>query len=287
MEWFKLKSNLLQNDKIALIRAEVDGDALAFLWVGLLCLAGSEDNGGVFRIGDVALTVRMLAHILNTSPDRMRRALELFKKYGMVAEKEGALYLPGWEKHQAGAATAAVRRQKERDRKRLYRESLKSDEAACDCPQSVPDLSQECPHAEEEKEKEKEKETPPIVPPGDGRASFASFWKVYPKKEGRSAAEKAWLRLAPDEETVERIHTYLAARSRTEEWLKENGRFVPRADNFLHRRCWEDPLPEETSLPRSYDLAEAFERAVARQRSGLMTVAAHQKEPPEAALEGD
>lgn len=94
MDWIKLKCNFLQNDKIRLIRAEKNGDAMAFLWVGLLCLAGGQENGGVFRLNGQILSDRALALLLDVSPKLMSRALALFSSFGMVAKDDGAYVSP-------------------------------------------------------------------------------------------------------------------------------------------------------------------------------------------------
>ena len=214
MVWLKLKCDLLQNEKIRLIRAEKGGDAVSFLWVGLLCLAGSQENDGVFQIHGQPLTVPMLARLLGVPPYVMRRALELFLRYGMVAQENGTFYLPGWEGHQAVDALE-LRRSRDRARQKLYRERQK----ALARGESVTLASQKNPLADKDvdahKEKEKEKDSLPLdPPPGDERASFSgirnyappegvesaaflSFWNAYPKREGRASAQKEWLRLSP------------------------------------------------------------------------------------------
>ena len=271
MEWIKLKCDLLRNDKICLLRSEKDGDSLVLLWVGLLCLAGGQDNNGVFRINGQPLTDRMLARLLGATPRLTRRALDLFLYYGMVSQDGDTYYLPGWKDHQT-TFSPEDRKTWERDRKRLYRKKQKA--------VNVPDLSRTRPDKEEDKEKDKEKDSPPIVPLGDGREplsagnktdneDFFAFWEAYPKKEGRAAAQKAWMGLAPDKPLLQRILADLKARRGGAEWERENGRFIPRAARYLAERRWEDEEAPRPAPDRSYILNEAFERAVARQRAGI------------------
>ena len=69
---------------------------------------------------------------------------------------------------------------------------------------------------------------------------FSRFWDAYPRKENKTAAVKAWNALKPDAELVDRMLLVITARAGTEEWKRENGRFVPRADKWLSERRWED-----------------------------------------------
>ena len=67
--------------------------------------------------------------------------------------------------------------------------------------------------------------------------SFTEFWKNYPRKIGKGAAEKAWEKHKPD------LPTVLPALKRdraTEQWRKDNGRFIPNPATWLNQRRWED-----------------------------------------------
>lgn len=59
---------------------------------------------------------------------------------------------------------------------------------------------------------------------------FERFWDLYPVKIGKEEAWEAWQRLCPEEETACQS---LEHWKRTGQWLKENGRYIPRAARFL------------------------------------------------------
>jgi uncharacterized protein YdaU (DUF1376 family) len=75
-------------------------------------------------------------------------------------------------------------------------------------------------------------------PPSD--YEFDSFWRVYPKKDGKAPAKKAWIKLKPDADLRARIIDYVKAKAGTKDWFKENGQFVPMATTFLNQARWED-----------------------------------------------
>lgn len=80
----------------------------------------------------------------------------------------------------------------------------------------------------------------PIVPNGDGR--FETFWKAYPKKIGKGAAEKAWKKISSVEAIFEKALRAVAIQSRSDQWLKEGGQFVPHPATWLNQRRWEDEV---------------------------------------------
>lgn len=78
------------------------------------------------------------------------------------------------------------------------------------------------------------------------RDGFEEFWKTYPRKVGKAAAEKAWgkakgVELATILQAIER------ARS-TEQWQKDGGQFIPYPATWLNEGRWDDELPASQSV---------------------------------------
>lgn len=75
-------------------------------------------------------------------------------------------------------------------------------------------------------------------------ASFKDFWKTYPRKEGKGAAEKAWTKAVKSTDPTEIITALkeqlpnLAMRRRTD------GDFRPYPATWLNQKRWEDETPE-------------------------------------------
>lgn len=72
---------------------------------------------------------------------------------------------------------------------------------------------------------------------------FAEFWKAYPKKVGKKAAEKSWQKLKPDAELFERIMQAVTAAKGSDQWNRENGRFIPNPSTWINQGRWDDELP--------------------------------------------
>ena len=68
---------------------------------------------------------------------------------------------------------------------------------------------------------------------------FAEFWAVYPRHDGKAAAENAWRKLAPDIERQAEIMAAIGDHKRSPRWL-ESPRFIPHAATWLNGRRWED-----------------------------------------------
>lgn len=100
---------------------------------------------------------------------------------------------------------------------------------------------------------------PPTSPRrGSGRKKsadmdgFALFWQEYPRKAAKAAALKAWKKLNPSPDLVERILDHVRDHKRSQDWLKDGGQFVPHPATFLNGRRWEDDIPPDTGPGMAY-----------------------------------
>lgn len=69
---------------------------------------------------------------------------------------------------------------------------------------------------------------------------FTEFWKAYPNKTGKGAAEKSWEKQKPDLATV---LAALAWQTKQDAWTKDQGKFIPHPSTYLNQRRWEDEQP--------------------------------------------
>lgn len=92
------------------------------------------------------------------------------------------------------------------------------------------------------------------------RERFAEFWATYPKKQGKGAAEKAFLKISPTASLHETMIAAIRAAVLSRQWREQNGRFIPNPATWLNQRRWEDTLPVETvNCPQ----VEAADRVIA------------------------
>ena len=137
----------------------------------------------------------------------------------------------------------------------------------------------------EEKKEEKECILPPKSPQGEGQAEdltvetaggaaeaairpktpvqgFEEFWKAFPKKASKGAALKAWNKLRPGNDLSEKIMAAIERAKKSEQWNRENGRFIPYPATWLNAQGWEDELEPQNKAKAqtTYDI-EAFEQS--------------------------
>ncbi len=94
------------------------------------------------------------------------------------------------------------------------------------------------------KERIEEIYTPLTPQEGEGTSvqeeRFEQVWKEYPKKVAKQYARKAWNRIKPDEELFEKMLKALREQKKSEQWQKENGRFIPNPATWLDGGYWEN-----------------------------------------------
>ena len=101
IKWIKIATNIFDDEKLLLIETMPEADAIIVIWFKLLCMAGKQNNNGVFMLNDrIAYTEEMLATIFRKPLNVVRLALTTFETYGMIEVIDNVITIPNWEKHQ-------------------------------------------------------------------------------------------------------------------------------------------------------------------------------------------
>ena len=111
--WIKLSIGLFDDEKIKIIEAMPDKDALLVIWIKLLIQAGKSNASGYLQLTDtIPYTDEMLAQVLNRPLNTIRLALSVFQKFGMIQiDKSAGIYLTNWSKYQNIETMDKVREQ--------------------------------------------------------------------------------------------------------------------------------------------------------------------------------
>lgn len=82
----------------------------------------------------------------------------------------------------------------------------------------------------------------PLPPKGavSGWPGFDDFWKAYPRKTAKHQAQKAWEKLKPSEQLIAEILDGIERATTSDQWAKDDGKFIPHPATFLNNRRWED-----------------------------------------------
>ena len=218
VKWIKLAVGWYKSDDVRLIRTLPEGDSIALMFVMLLAIAGDRNQGGNIPYSEEELSV-----LIDMPLNIVRLGLAVMHGKGMIDQEEGVIHISNWDKYQSVDAMERIR-ERDRERKREKRAL--------------------------EKEKAITAASVPALPAGETkqdlfRERFDRFWKVYPKKVGKGAAEKSFLKLKPSEDLMKTMIQAVEAAKQTRQWQRDGGQYIPNPATWLNQRRWEDELPEE------------------------------------------
>ncbi len=126
IKWIKITTDIFDDEKIRLIDALPDHDAILVIWFKILALAGKHNRNGLLMMSDkVHYTDEMLATIFQRPLNTVRMALGVFEQFGMIEIIDGVITLPNWEKHQNIDGMERIKEQT-RNRVARHREKQKS-----------------------------------------------------------------------------------------------------------------------------------------------------------------
>lgn len=210
VKWIKITTDIFDDEKILLIESLPDAYAIITVWFKLLCLAGKQNNSGVFMMGRIPYTDKMLATIFRMKEATVTMAIQTFEQFGMVEIIDGVITIPNWNKHQS---LDAYEKRKQRDRlyqaeRRAAQRALieKSDDASSD---KSADESSDVGVSDKEEDKDIDKE------------------EDKKKKSVRENTPTIFKRLLPDyilsEKLQARMAEWIAYKTERKEGYKEQG----------------------------------------------------------------
>ena len=102
VKWIKIVTDVFNDEKILLIESLPECDSIIVIWFKLLCLAGKNNNCGVFTLNNkIPYTEEMFATIFRRPLNIVRLALKTFQEFGMIEIENNTVIIPNWEKHQS------------------------------------------------------------------------------------------------------------------------------------------------------------------------------------------
>jgi len=92
---------------------------------------------------------------------------------------------------------------------------------------------------------------PPVVPQGGRdrayeqiiKGWFEKFWTAYPRHIAKQSAIKAWAKLKPTPALITKIMTALERAKKSDQWVRDSGRYIPHPATWLNGHRFEDDLP--------------------------------------------
>ena len=195
VKWIKITTDIFDDEKILLIESLPDAYAIITVWFKLLCLAGKQNNSGVFMMGQMPYTDTMLATIFRMKESTVTMALRTFEQFGMVEIVDGVITIPNWGKHQ-NLDQLESKKAYMRGYMAEYRQKQKA--LTSGKPNSKTNGKTNVSQAEEDKEEEREEEKKEKIDYTQVVDLYHAICKSYPSirslSESRKKAIKARLK---------------------------------------------------------------------------------------------
>lgn len=244
MAWLQVHQTLKDHRKLfdAADQLEVEPPHMMGLLVSFWLWA--LDNAPTGSLVDI--TPRMISRAAQWDGDPEKLAKTLIRA-GWIDEKEdGTLEIHDWYEY-AGKLIDQRQAEKERSRSRRAAAAASADASPDDPTPTAGRPANSRKKAggrvdQSREDKTREGNTPPS-PSDEGsdggtkslvEARFLEFWKAYPKKTGKQYALKAWNKIKPTAELHERIMQAVDAQKRSDQWRRENGRYIPNPSTWLN-----------------------------------------------------
>lgn len=211
VKWIKITTDIFDDEKILLIESLPDAYSIIVVWFKLLCLAGKQNNSGVFVMSNkIAYTDKMLATIFRMKETTVQLALRTFEEFGMVEIVDGVITIPNWGKHQ-NLDQLESKKEYMRNYMKEYREKQKLLTSKPNCKTNGKSNVSEA-NIEEEKEEDKkgdkEDNTAPSASTKPARHKYGEYANVLLTDEELEKLKAEY----PDwEERIERLSSYVAS----------------------------------------------------------------------------
>jgi len=242
VKWIKIVTDIFDDDKILLIENLPDADSLIVIWFKLLCIAGKQNNGGVFLLNNrIPYTDEMLSTIFRRPLNTVRMALNAFENYGMIELIDGVITIPNWEKHQS---LDALEKKRERDRKyqQIHRENIKLLAKSSD---TSSDMSSDVSGTDKNRIDKNRIDTVSLCD-----EKFNEFWSEYPRKDNKTTARKVYKKAMKSGDISEAILYGLRKYKQSEQWNRDGGKYIPMAATWLNQCRWEDYADQQEPEPK-------------------------------------
>lgn len=217
-KWFRLYNEVLNDPKVQALDAETFRH-----WINLLCIASMKD-GVLPDVSDIAFHLRIEKNAVVTLLERLLNATLIDKLNGGT---NGYHYAPhNWDKRQYKSDTSTERVKRFRQRSETVTVTPPDTDTDTDTEQNKKYIHQ-----------------PKQVRSKDSKSKdFDKFWLGYPRRVGKGAAEKAWVK------AVQGTEASVIIASLGSHKFSEDINYIPHPATWLNQRRWED-VPTVGSSP--------------------------------------
>lgn len=252
VKWIKITTNIFDDEKIKIIDALPDADAIIVIWFKLLAQAGKSNHQGALLLTDkLAYTDEMLSTVFNRKLATIRLALDTFDSLGMI-ERGDYIQIANWGKHQNTEGLDLIREQN-RIRQQRYRDNQKQIQLENKETKDNNVIVTLRNGVEEELEGELEKESLNSLGQilTDIDDLFNQFWKVYPRKVGKDKCYRWFKARKITQEFVNDLIKAINTQKKSSQW--SNTKYIPHPYTWLNRGGWNDELDVPSNIGSKWE----------------------------------
>ena len=127
IQWLKLDTDILSDQKIKIIRKNPLGDQIFVLWIGLLCQAMQSENKGFIEIADgISATPEEIASICDLPIEVVKIGLKTFSRLKMIEISENGIEINNFREKQS-IESLEYQRERNRIKQANHRDKLKNE----------------------------------------------------------------------------------------------------------------------------------------------------------------
>lgn len=251
--WLKLKEDFFDEKYIKALRRLPQGDSLAIVYLKMQ-LKSLKTEGIIKYEGILPDSLAELAMALDEDENVVKLAVEALVRFGVVERwDDETLYMSAMQQLIGSESESAARVRKHRALQG-NRPALQSNEPVTPCNTEIEkekelELEKEL-EKDSEKELEKKKKSATALASDDAvdlESEFEILWKLYPRKEGKSSAQKDYVKARKDKKhpvTMEQVQKGIERYAAYIKKQKTERRFIKQGSTWFHQRCWEDEYLE-------------------------------------------
>lgn len=269
--YLMLKENFYDSDDMVLLESMENGYKYSNILLKLY-LRSLKDKGKLMYKDRIPYSVEMLAKLTRHDPDTVRRAIEIFRNMGIIEILDnGAIFMMDIENYIGKSSTEADRRRAYDRRIAAEKKELllaNSSEKTCDnsCEKSHEHIDIELDtnintDIDTKKDIKKEQKNIVIAKANDSVSSasledeFNIIWSLYPRKQGKSNAYKAYIKARKKGVTKETIYKGLQNYLEYIKVEKVKPQYIKQGSTWFNQECWNDDYSIKREITTK-DLAE-------------------------------
>jgi hypothetical protein len=216
MKWFRLWTDILDDPKMSRLS---DDEYRAFTY--LLAMAAAEEKEGhiPYDASDISWRIRLPLDLIKRSLDKLL-SLEIIGPNG-----NGWKFIH-WEKRQFKSDDRSEYFRDWYQKKRASKHSNVESNVVLNNVEQIQNRTEQIQNIHQNR--------------ASFDALFTSFWMSYPKKIGKQAAQKAFQKVKSPKATLAKILASLEWQKTSDQWTKDDGKYIPNPATYLNQGRWED-----------------------------------------------